>query len=318
MSSISPNSDSSIDKSVSALGNAPAITYEQLMSQDLEWAMTQGSLFFEGRGKVQESLVRITHKLDELSIPYAVVGGMALFAHGFRRYTEDVDILVTRESLHRIHQELSGRGYVPPFEKSKNLRDTETQVKIEFLISGGFPGDGKKKPIAFPDPEGVVEILQGIRYVNLHTLVELKLASGISDPHRGKDLTDIEEMIRILHLPESLAAELNPYVRDKYRELWQKLRLSTKRYVMRCRCDITSDAAQSLDAIDRLLQATIPRFQEMKTDGVEFDYERGIHDGFCYLYTHDRTVAEKYGMVHADELLDDLDQISDDESDDVS
>src|SRR5262245_38493982 len=78
------------------------VTYEQLMSQDLEWAMSQGSLFFEGRGKVQETLRRITKRLDELNIPYAVVGGMALFAHGFRRYTEDVDILVTREGLVRI------------------------------------------------------------------------------------------------------------------------------------------------------------------------------------------------------------------------
>ena len=77
---------------------------------------------------------------------------MALFRHGFRRFTEDVDILVTREGLKTIHEQLEGLGYVPPFTGSKNLRDTESGVRIEFLIAGEFPGDGKPKPVAFPDP----------------------------------------------------------------------------------------------------------------------------------------------------------------------
>ena len=52
-----------------------------------------------------------------------------------------------------------GLGYIPPFTGSKNLRDTEHGVRIEFLIAGEFPGDGKPKPVAFPDPaEAGVEI----------------------------------------------------------------------------------------------------------------------------------------------------------------
>ena len=67
---------------------------------------------------------RITQRLDELGIPYAMVGGLALFFHGYRRFTEDVDILVTKDDLKTIHERLEGRGYLPPFEKSKHLRDT--------------------------------------------------------------------------------------------------------------------------------------------------------------------------------------------------
>jgi hypothetical protein len=52
-------------------------------------------------------------------------------------------------------------------------------------------------------------------------LFELKLASGMTAPHRLKDLADVIELIRILQLPAELAAELDPYVRDKFRELWQ-------------------------------------------------------------------------------------------------
>ena len=63
----------------------------------------------------------------------------------------DVDILVTREGLSVIHAKLDGLGYVPPFSGSKNLRDAEHGVRIEFLIAGEFPGDGKPKPVAFPN-----------------------------------------------------------------------------------------------------------------------------------------------------------------------
>ena len=56
---------------------------------------------------------KIARRLDDLSIPYAVAGGMSLDAHGFRRLTVDVDILVTREALKAIYQQLEGPGYVP-------------------------------------------------------------------------------------------------------------------------------------------------------------------------------------------------------------
>ena len=39
-------------------------------------------------------------------------------------------------------------------------------------------------------------------------------------PHRLKDLADVIEIVRILELPSGLAEELDPYVREKYRELW--------------------------------------------------------------------------------------------------
>lgn len=36
---------------------------------------------------------------------------MALFLHGYRRFTEDVDLLVTANGLRQIHRELNGHGY---------------------------------------------------------------------------------------------------------------------------------------------------------------------------------------------------------------
>ena len=67
--------------------------YETRLDRDRQWALSEASDFFLGKGGVQESLRRISKRLDELSIPYAVAGGMALFQHGHRRFTEDIDVL---------------------------------------------------------------------------------------------------------------------------------------------------------------------------------------------------------------------------------
>jgi Nucleotidyl transferase AbiEii toxin, Type IV TA system len=200
------------------------IAYEERLNRDRRWALLEGSMHFEKDSAVFKSLKRITRRLDELGIPYALVGGMAMFLHGFRRFTEDVDILVTSDGLEKIHRQLEGLGYVPPFAGSKQLRDTETGVRIEFLVTGGFPGDGKPKPVVFPDPSGVVTEIEGIHVLSLPRLVELKLASGMSNPRRAKDLIDVQQMIETLQLPESFADQLDPSVREKFRELYAVIR----------------------------------------------------------------------------------------------
>lgn len=200
------------------------VTYEQQLNRDRRWAFREGSMHFEKESAVHKTLQRIARKLDELGVPYAVAGGMALFFHGYRRFTEDVDILVSRDGLNAIHKQLEGRGYVPPFAGSKNLRDADSGVRIEFLVAGDYPGDGKPKPVAFPDPAGVRVEIDGIPCVQLPKLVELKLASGMTEPGRMKDLADVQELIATLRLPEDLADRLDPFVRDKYRELWAAVR----------------------------------------------------------------------------------------------
>jgi len=195
--------------------------YEQLLDRDWSWALREGSRHFDGKCAVQDALRRIARRLEDLEIPYAIYGGMAHFRHGFRRFTEDVDILVTREGLELIHARLEGLAYVPSFTGSKNLRDTEHGVRIKFLIAGEFPGDGKPKPVAFPEPEQAGVVLDGIRYLSLARLVELKLASGMTGGiHRMKDLTDVVALIETIGLSSEFADELNPYVREKYLELW--------------------------------------------------------------------------------------------------
>lgn len=194
-------------------------SYEQRLRAETGYAMAEMGRFFEGTSKVHTALLRITRKLDDLGTPYALVGGMALNAHGYRRTTDDVDLLVTTESLEKIHAALDGLGYVQPLSGSKHLRDVSEGVKIEFLTTGGFPGDGKPKPVSFPDPKDVTVEIAGLKVLSLPRLIELKLASGMSNTGRLRDLADVQELARATGLDAHFAGQLDASVRDKYREL---------------------------------------------------------------------------------------------------
>ena len=272
------------------------LTYERRLDQDGRWALSEGSRYFEGRSDVHAALQRICSRLNELGISYAVVGGMALFKHGFRRFTEDVDILVSRESLKQIHRELDGLGYLPLFEGSKNLRDTASGVRIEFLLAGEYPGDGKRKPIAFPEPAGVVDVEDGIQFLNLKTIVELKLASGMTGADRVKDLADVQELVKLLSLPADFADQLNPYVQSKYCELWQSAMRSGRRYIRLWRNKFLTVDARSLDEMISILQDATDILKKMRDDGVTLDPDGGTSDDYAYLVTTDPEVARRYDM----------------------
>ena len=199
-------------------------TYDQWLRRPDVDAVEAMCRFFMQDDPVHLTLRNFSAKLKELNIPYAVAGGLALGAHKFVRATVDVDVLVDSAGLAAVHQELEGLGYIPNFPGSKNLKDTATGVRIEFLITGQFPGDGKPKPIAFPDPENASIQVNGIRYLTLSNLIELKLASGLTGGvARLKDFADVVSLIQILKLPKDFSSQLNPYVRPKFEELWQGL-----------------------------------------------------------------------------------------------
>lgn len=169
---------------------------------------------------VHRALARITQLLDEDGIAYALVGALALGEYGYRRLTVDIDLLLTPEGLSAFKARHLGRGYLEKFPGSKGVRDTENGIVIDVLLAGDYPGDGKPKPVHFPDPAQAAVRGEHLALLPLATFVELKLASGMSAPHRLKDLADVLELVRAASLSEDLADSLDASVREKYRELW--------------------------------------------------------------------------------------------------
>jgi hypothetical protein len=206
-----------------------SVPHPNLKPRPADEILSESEAFFMKEGKVHHTLKRLARALEEEAIPYAIVGGMALNLLGYTRETEVVDILLTPQGLERFHEKLVGTGYIPAFSGArKSFLDAQTRVKVEALISGEYPGDGKPKPVAFPEPESVSVERDGYRVITLEKLIELKLASGMTAPHRLRDLADVQDLIATLDLPQELGEQLDESVRSEYQRLWETVQQGRK------------------------------------------------------------------------------------------
>src|SRR5207248_5469732 len=94
----------------SRVGKLPAFRQKPF---DFDKALIELDMFFQERDPVHKTLRRLVKKLEKAKIPYAVVGGMAVFAHEYRRATNDVDILLTPEGLQLFRQKFVPKDYDP-------------------------------------------------------------------------------------------------------------------------------------------------------------------------------------------------------------
>src|SRR5215207_9310045 len=136
----------------------------------------EGLRYFMGEGTLNKTLARLSTDLEERGIDYMVIGAVALLAHGYPRFTEDIDLVMTADGLQKFHDELVGLGYVPAFPGArKRLRSTADGISIEVMTVGEYPGDGKPKPVTMPQPAEASTTIDGIKFATLEKLIELKL-----------------------------------------------------------------------------------------------------------------------------------------------
>ena len=193
--------------------------FQQILSSPTE-TYEEGLRFFMGKSLLNNALRRVALDLDSHGIDYIAIGAIALNQHGYRRFTEDIDLVLTKEGLEKFREELIGLGYRPAFEGStKKFHTAAENVPIEIMTAGEYPGDGLPKPVKFPDPSKSFVLIDGIKTVILEKLIELKLASGMTAPDRLKDLADVQELIKVKSLDASFAERLDPSVRDRFLEL---------------------------------------------------------------------------------------------------
>jgi hypothetical protein len=167
------------------------------------------------------TLLKMAKRLREVNIDYAVTGDLAMVFHGLERSVKVLELLVSRESVNEIHQRVTGLDFASSSYGNKDIRDKTNGVMVRFLVTGDFPGDGRRKPVVHPDPIEASDEKDGIRWMKLPVLIDIKLASGMTSPTKVKDLTDVQELIKTLELPAEYAEQLNPYVREKFEEIRQ-------------------------------------------------------------------------------------------------
>jgi hypothetical protein len=178
------------------------------------------SLFFQGRDEVHKTMRRVARKLEKAKIPYVVVGGMAVYAQGYRRTTDDVDFLLTRQGFLDFRRLFVPADFEPQPRRPKRFVDRANGVGFDILITGLFPGSGQPGPVAYPDPSTVgQQVLDKIRVVDLTNLVQLKLAA-----RRHQDFADVVNLIRSNDLDESFQERLHPSLRRDFIECLDEMR----------------------------------------------------------------------------------------------
>ena len=197
--------------------------YEEQLSKSFDHLLAEADDYFLETGKLHSTLAELTRRLDEAGIPYAVLDAIAWARYGYQRMTVDIDLLLSPNGLARFQEEWVGRGYVLTYSgATKSFRATGTGVRVDILTSGEYPGDGKPKPVVYPEPAEVAVEMDGVQVVKFEKLIEFKLASGISAPHRLRDLADVQDTISALKLPEDFADRLDPSVRTVYLDMWRR------------------------------------------------------------------------------------------------
>jgi len=158
----------------------------------------------------------IARALNEAKVPFIVVGGLAVVAHGYGRSTQDLDLVIRLqpELIRAAFQALASLGYRPTVPVTADGFADETQrrnwIKEKGMVVLSFQSDQHpgtpvdlfaSEPFDFDiehDAAMVNEIAPGVpmRIVRLTTLLGLKREAG-----RPQDLADFAEL-RLVH-PES-------------------------------------------------------------------------------------------------------------------
>jgi hypothetical protein len=176
-------------------------------------------MFFDATSPVHQTMRRLAQQLQQAGIPYAILGGMAVNAHGAERTTKDLDILLTPAGLQQFRQQFVGSAFDPVPNRSRRFVDRQNNVSVDILVTGHFPGRGGPGPFAFPDPTQASEEIDQLRVVTLEQLIQLKLAA-----RRYYDFGDVVFLIRVHNLDESFADCLHESVRRDYIECLEEKR----------------------------------------------------------------------------------------------
>ena len=132
-------------------------------------------------------------------IAITVIGGMALPAHNYARWTSDIDFLVTQSGAYKVANALLNTGEFEDIGGNKLKHKSDVIVNI-------CPEGVKAGKIKFPAPntkKGELDI------VNLSLLLALKISAS-----RYKDRADAVELIKRNKVSkEQLIADIIPLIK---------------------------------------------------------------------------------------------------------
>lgn len=176
-----------------------------------------------GNESVWQTAQRCNLLFTQAKIPYGVCGGVAVCLHGYPRNTVDIDLIIRPEDTALVRSLLEKNDFQ---WNSENAEFTTAEgIVVQFLVAGEKAGKGSEVKIASPEGDFNVEVIEGLSVVRLSRLIEMKIASGMSNLRRThKDFADVVELIATRDLDGSFARYLHKSLRSTYRELVRNAR----------------------------------------------------------------------------------------------
>ena len=176
-----------------------------------------------GNETLWEVAERVHQLLGAQKVPYAVVGGVAVCLHGYRRNTVDLDLLIGPEDVAGFRAALDSGGFAW-HGKEKEYRSA-SGVAVQVLLAGEPEGPGQEAKFPNPSDPDSVTTIEGVSVLTLAQLIQAKLACGLGNARRThKDFADVVELVAIHQLDGSFARFLHKTVRKEFRQLVRRAR----------------------------------------------------------------------------------------------
>lgn len=153
-------------------------------------------------------LKTIIQDFEEVGIDYCVLGGLALAIYNYDRATDDIDILVSRDSVSKIDKFLIGNGYTrrPGSTKDLYFHVCGRRIPIDILVEGD-----DKSGFVMPNPQKVRNRFFNVWYVDLPHLIAFKL--NADEP---RHVQDVLSLIKANELKKSFAKKLPPETKKMF------------------------------------------------------------------------------------------------------
>jgi hypothetical protein len=137
-------------------------------------------------------------ELERCQVRYAVIGGFAVAVLGLARATVDLDLLVHRDDLGRLHDILAGMGYqrlASTENVSRYVHSDAAWGSLDILHAFRKPSlQMLERTQALPIFAGT----QTIRVVQPEDAIGLKVQAMANDPRRRtRELADIEALMEL-------------------------------------------------------------------------------------------------------------------------
>jgi len=167
-----------------------------------------------GNSEISKTSSRVSNVLGKFNIPHVIVGGVAVQHYGYFRTTIDLDVVVN--DIDEARDKLSMNGFREAPGTKTIVYDRKNTVPVD-LLPGGKSVDPRAE-VMLPIPTKVNNTPD---YIDLNSLISLKLDTYKHNPKRLRDAADVAELILNNNLP--LNYPVDYHVKFDYHELWNKI-----------------------------------------------------------------------------------------------